>query len=61
MALNADISITVTAMTLKFHDFSYRNTLSVWAEKMVKKYLVKKKLQSIAEHLLTLNFDKNKK
>ena len=48
-------------MTLKFHDFTYRNTLSVCAEKMVTKYWVKKKLQSIAEQLLTLNFDKNKK
>ena len=36
LALNADISITVTAMTLKFHDFPYRITLSVWAEKVVK-------------------------
>ena len=42
--LNSDISITFTAMTLKFHDFYYRNTLSVWTEKIVKKYWVKKKV-----------------
>ena len=31
-------------MTLKFHVLSYRNTLLVWAEKMVKKVLGKTKV-----------------
>ena len=32
-----------------------------YGQKMVKKYWVEKKLQSIPEHLLTLNFDKKRK
>ena len=46
-------------MTLKFQNF-LTNTLSVWTEKMVRTYCVEKKLKNIPEHLLTLNFDKNK-
>ena len=36
------------------------NTLSVWAEKNGEKIFGKKCYRGIPEHLLTLNFDKNK-